>query len=346
MQAIVFKRYGRPTDVLRLVDVPRPDPAPGEVLVKVHATAINDWDWAYVRGKPHIYRLMFGLRRPKVAILGAELAGVVEATGQGCLRFSAGDAVYGDLSEAGFGAFAEYVAVPESALAPKPPCMTYQQAAALPHAAMLAYQGLFDVGQIRRGDRLLINGAGGGVGTIGVQLAKPYASEITGVDSGAKLDMLLSVGFDRVIDYQQEDFTRRNERYNVILDTKTTRPPRHHLRALASGGRYVSVGGQVPRLLQTLALGPVVRRLSGKTTRIVALKANKDLAQINERFESSGLRFVIDGPYPLAEVPHALQHFGEAKHLGKVVITVAQAPSAASPGRRRSRFAPAAGERS
>ncbi len=322
MKAIILTRYGSP-DVLQLEEMAKPEPGDDEVLVKVRATAVNDWDWCFVRGRPYIYRLLFGLVSPKVAVLGAEVAGIVEATGNGATKFQPGDHVYGDISEAGFGGFADYVCVREDALVRKPPGMTFQQAAALPHAAMLALQSLVDVGQIRQGERVLINGAGGGVGTIGVQIAKQYGAEVTGVDNALKLDTLGSMGFDHVIDYQREDFTRNKQRYDLILDTKTNRSPFRYLRSLKPGGRYVTVGGRLPRLLQAFCMGPLISRVSGKHVRIVALKPNKDLGYVNDLFETNGLECVIDGPYQLSDVPQAVQRFGEAKHVGKVVITVA-----------------------
>jgi NADPH:quinone reductase-like Zn-dependent oxidoreductase len=323
MKAIVFTRYGSP-DVLRLEDVAKPDPGDGEVLVKVRATAVNDWDWCFVRGKPYIYRLMFGLIRPRVSVLGAEVAGTVEAVGDGATKFQPGDQVYGDISETGLGGFAEYVCVPEDSLIRMPQGMTFEQAAALPHAAMLALQGLVDIGRIRRGERVLINGAGGGVGAIGVQIAKQYGAEVTGVDSAPKLDALRSMGFDHVIDYRREDFTRNGQRYDLILDTKTNRSTFRYLRSLNSGGRYVTVGGNLPRLLQALCMGPLVSRFSGKRVRVVGLKPNKDLGYVNDLFERNGLRCVIDGPYRLSDIPQAVQRFGEAMHIGKIVITVEQ----------------------
>jgi NADPH:quinone reductase-like Zn-dependent oxidoreductase len=323
VKAIVLTRYG-PPEALRLEELPRPDPGPGQVLVKVRTSAVNDWDWGFVRGVPRIYRLMMGLLRPRVSVLGAEVAGTVEAVGPGATRFRPGDDVYGDVSEAGFGGFAEYLCVAEGALAPKPPAMTFEEAAAIPHAAGLALQGLVDVGRIRPGERVLINGAGGGVGTLGVQIARRRgAVEVTGVDSGPKLGSMRAAGFDHVVDYTREDFTRNGRRYDLILDTRTTRSPFRYLRSLGPGGRYVTVGGHLPRLLQTLLLGPLVRRLAGKDLRVVALKPNKDLELVSAMFEEGGLRCIIDGPYPLREVPRAVRRFGEARHLGKVVITVA-----------------------
>lgn len=322
MNAIVVTRYGSP-EVLQLKEVAKPEPGDKEVLIKVRATAVNDWDWCYVRGKPYLYRLMFGLAKPRVTVLGAEVAGTVEAAGTRVTKFQPGDHVYGDISEAGFGGFADYVCVREDALIRKPPDMTFEQAAALPHAAMLALQGLVDVGQIRHGDSVLINGAGGGVGTIGVQIAKQYGAEVTGVDRAFKLDKLRDLGFDHVIDYRQNDFTRNGRRYDLILDTKTSRSPFRYLHSLKPRGRYVTVGGYLPRLLQAFCMGPLIARTTGKHVRVVGLKPNKDLSYVNDLFESRGLECVVDGPYPLSDVPQAVQRFGEARHVGKIVITVA-----------------------
>ena len=321
MKAIVLTRFGSP-DVLQLQEVSRPDPLDDEVLLKVHATAVNDWDWSFMRGRPWVLRLIFWLFKPRVKILGAEVAGRVEAVGKNVKRFKPGDEVYGDISESGFGGFAEYVAVPEDALAPKPATMTFQEAAALPHASMLAVQGLIDEGQIHEGKKLLINGAGGGVGTFGVQIAKLYGVETTGVDSGAKLDLLRSVGFDHVIDYEREDFTKNGQRYDLILDTKTNRSPFTYARSLNPDGRYVTVGGHLDRLLQTLCLKPWISLFSKKHMRIVGLKPNKDLSYVNELFEDGKLKCVIDGPFELSKTPQAVRYFGEGKHKGKVVIAV------------------------
>ena len=321
MKAIVLTHYG-PPGVLQLQEINKPEPTHGEVLVKVCATAVNDWDWCFVRGKPYIYRLMFGLTKPKVRVLGAEVSGTVEAVGNGVRRFKLGDDVYGDVSEAGFGAFAEYVCVREDALALMPPGMPFEQAAAIPHAAMLALQGLVDVGRIQKGERILINGAGGGVGTFGVQIAKQYGAEVTGVDRESKLDTLRAVGFDHVIDYQQQDFTRNGQRYDLILDAKTTRSPFSFLRSLNPGGRYVTVGGHVPRMLQIFCMAPLISRVTGKQVQVVALKPNRGLDYMNDLFESKGLECVIDGPYPLSDVARAVQRFGDADHVGKIVISV------------------------
>lgn len=322
MNAFVLKTYGSPAS-LELQEVPKPAVAEDEVRVKVRATAINDWDWTFVRGVPWAYRPFLGLLIPKVKILGAEVAGEVEAVGKRVRKLRVGDSVYGDISGAGFGAFAEYVSVRETALTPKPPRMSFEEAAAIPHAALLAYQGLVELGAIRDGQKVLINGAGGGVGTLGVQIAKQHDVEVTGVDSGEKLDLLRSVGFDRVIDYRQEDFTRNAARYDLILDTKSDRSVFAYRRALAPGGTYVTVGGQTARLLQTLFVGKGLSWIGGRRLRVLALAPNRGLEQMSQLYEAGKLKCVIDGPYPFSDIPRAIQYFGEARHQGKVVISLA-----------------------
>ena len=326
MKAIVLTKYGSP-EVLQLREVAKPTPQDDEVLIKVHATSINDWDWGLMRGKPFYIRLLCGLLKPKITIPGVDIAGQVEAVGRNVKQFQPGDEVYGDLSECGFGGFAEYVCAHENALALKPARMTFVEAAAIPHAAMLTIQGLRDKGQIQPGQTLLINGAGGGVGTFAVQLAKSIGVEVTGVDSSGKLNMMRSMGFDHVIDYTQEDFTKNGQCYDLILDTKTNRSTFDYARALSPQGIYVTVGGTTTRLFQALFLGPTIRIFSNKDIRIVALKPNKDLPYMNELFEAGKVKPVIDGPYSLSEVPEAIQHFGEGNHQGKVVILVIPAPA-------------------
>lgn len=322
MKAMVLTHYGA-ADALKLTDVEKPTPKAGEVLIKVHATSINDWDWCLMRGSPFYIRLLCGLLKPNIKIPGAEVAGQVEAIGQNVTKFQPGDAVYGDISECGFGGFAEYVCVPETALALKPESMSYIKAAATPHAAMLAVQGLIDEGQLQPEQTVLINGAGGGVGTLGVQIANEIGGDhVTGVDCASKFDSMRSVGFAQTIDYTQEDFTQRQQHYDLILDTKTNRSIFNYLRVLNPGGTYVTVGGSTPRLLQALLLGPIIRQLSGKNVRLVGLKPNKDSAYVNDLFEAGKLKPVIDGPYSLSEIPKLIQYFGEGKHKGKVVISL------------------------
>ena len=314
-------RYGTP-DVLELRDVAKPTPKADEVLVRVLAASVNDWDWGLLRGAP-VNRLFNGLYRPRVHILGGDIAGRVEAVGGAVKAFQPGDEVYGDLCMSGFGAFAEFACAPERCLARKPARMTFEQAAAIPQAGMLAVQGLIDVGRIRSGQKLLVNGAGGGVGTFALQIAKLYDVEVTVVDKPGKLDMLRAMGADHVVDYLAEDFTRSGKCYDLILDVKTNRSPIAYARALNPDGTYATVGGSIPRLLQALVLGPVLARLYHKHVRIVVLKPNKDLAYMNGLFEAGKLQPVIDGPYKLADLPEAFRLFGTGDHKGKIVVTMA-----------------------
>lgn len=320
MKAIFYTKYGTP-DVLELKEVDKPVPKDDEVLIKVYAASLNDWDLGLLEGD-FINRMLNGLSKPKIKILGSDIAGQVEAVGKDVKKFRVGDEVYGDLSGR-WGGFAQFVCAPETALALKPSQMTFEQAAAIPQAAMLAVQGLIDVGKIQSGQKILINGAGGGVGTFAVQIAKPYGVEMTGVDSGGKLEMLRSLGYDHVIDYTREDFTRNGQQYDLILDAKTNRPMSHYARALRPNGLYVTVGGSIPRLLQALILGPWISMTSKKQIAIVALKTNKDLTYMNELFEAGKVKPVIDGPYRLEDVPETFRRFGKGLHKGKIVITVA-----------------------
>lgn len=319
MKAIVYTKYGGP-EVLQLKEIEKPVPKDDEVLIKVHAVSLNDWDYGLLQGD-FINRMMFGLIRPKKTILGSDIAGRIEAVGKAVKKFKPGDEVYGDLS-GHWGGLAEYVCAVENALALKPAAMSFIEAAAIPQAAMLAVQGLIDKGQIKQGQKILINGAGGGVGTFAIQIAKLYGAEVTGVDSAAKLDMLRSLGFDYVIDYTKEDFTKNGQCYDLILDVKTNRSVFDYTRALCRNGIYVTVGGSIGRLFQALFFGWWIKLIHKKHIRIVALKLNKDLAYMNELFESGKVKPLIDGPYRLDEAPDAFRLFGKAAHKGKIVIEI------------------------
>ena len=319
MKAIVYTKYGGP-EVLQIKEVEKPFPKDDEVLIKVYAVSINDWDMGLLHGD-FINRMLNGLRKPKRTILGSDIAGRIEAVGKNISKFKIGDEVYGDLSGR-WGGFAEYVSTPEKTLALKPAAMSFEEAASIPQAAMLAVQGLIDRGKIHAGQKLLINGAGGGVGTFGVQIAKLYGIEITGVDSAVKLDMLRAMGFDHVIDYTKEDFTKNGQQYDLILDTKTNRSMFDYARALSPNGVYVTVGGSISRLFQALFLGPLISMIYKKHIRIVSLKTNKDLIFLNELFEAGKVKPVIDGPYKLGEFHEAFRIFDKAEHKGKVVITM------------------------
>jgi len=322
MKALVLTKYGSP-NAFQINDIAKPTPKENEVLIKIHATTVNDYDWCLMRGKPYIYRLMFGITKPKYPVPGMELAGVIEGVGENANLFSVGDAVYGDISDYGFGTFAEYICVNEKALTLKPSEMSFEEATSIPHAAMLALQGLVDIGNIQKQHKVLINGAGGGVGMLGLNIAKLYDAEVTGVDTGKKLEKMRAIGFDHVIDYKENDFTKNGQKYDLILDTKTSRSTFDYLRALSANGRYVTVGGHLNRLIEVLALKPLMSIFSKKSLHIVGLKPNKDLDYINTLYTDKKIQPVIDGPYELSEVPRLIQYFGEGNHTGKVVITLA-----------------------
>lgn len=321
MKAILLKKYGPPTD-LQVGDVPKPEPTDHQVLVKIHAAAINDYDWGMVRGRPLAYRLLFGLSKPKHLIPGMELSGTVEAVGDKVTEHQVGDAVFGDTSEYGFGTLAEYICIHEKALLRKPTHFSFEEAAALPHAYCLAYQGLVDSGQISKGLKVLINGAGGGVGSFGLQIAKLYDAEVTGVDTGEKLNRMKTLGFDHIIDYKQQDFTKLSDQYDLILDAKTTHGPFAYARVLKPGGKYITVGGTLGTLIQIALLGSFVKWLHKKQLGVLALKPNKDLDKIDQHFGNKKPVCVIDGSYSLDDVPRLIQYFGEGQHTGKVIISM------------------------
>ena len=321
MKAVVYQKYGSP-DVLELKEVEKPTPKDNEVLIKVHAASVNDWDWGLLRGKPFMNRLFFGLLKPKIKTIGGDIAGRIEAVGRNVKKFQPGDEVFGDLSGCGFGGFAEYVCARENALVLKPASMTFEEVAAVPQAAVLALQGLRDKGQIQPGQKVLINGAGGGAGTFAVQIAKSFGAEVTGVDSTRKLDMLRSIGADHVIDYTQEDFTKNGQRYDWILDFAAHHSIFDYKRALSPKGIYIMVGGSSARIFQTIFLGPLISMTGSKKMGILAHKPNKGLDFMKELFEAGKVVPVIDRRYPLSEVPEALRYFGEGHARGKVVITV------------------------
>ena len=318
MKAIVYSKYG-PPDVLQLKEVEKPTPKENEVLVKVHAASLNAADLDFLRGK-FINRLGWGLLKPKKKILGSDIAGRIEAVGRNVKEFQPGDEIFVDLFDFGFGAFAEYVCVPENALRLKPASMTFEEAATLPQSAIVALQGLRNKRQIQPGQKVLINGAGGGMGTFAVQIAKSFGAEVTGVDSTSKLDMMRSIGADQVIDYTREDFTKNGQRYDLILDFVAYHSIFDCKRALSPKGIYVMVGGSMARIFQVMFLGPWISMTGSKKMGILAHKPNKDLAFMKELFEAGKVVPIIDRRYPLNETAEALRYFGEGHARGKVVI--------------------------
>jgi len=321
MKAILLKEYGFPKD-LTIGDVPKPVPDDDEVLVRIQSASINDWDWGLVRGNPFVIRLFFGLKKPKISIPGVDISGSIEAVGSNVNSFKTGDEVYCDLSDSGHGGFAEYVCVTGNMLSRKPPTMSHNDAAALPHAGLLALQGLVEKGKVKPGQHVLINGAGGGVGTLGIQILKTYGVEVTGVDSGEKLDLMKSLGYDRVMDYKKVDFTDTGEKYDLILDAKTNRSVFKYARSLKNNGRYVTVGGVMFRLLEIVLLGWLLSFFSGKKLSVLFHEPNKGLDRISELVEKGELSPVIDGPYEFEKIPELIQYFGEGRHLGKIVVEI------------------------
>jgi len=320
MKAIVYTEYGPPSDVLELKEVEKPTPKDNEVLVKIYAASINDGDKSLVRGKPFFARLMgIGLLKPKNTIPGTDIAGQVEAVGRNVKQFQPGDEIFGDIGECGFGAYAEYVSVTENALALKPVNITYEEAAAVPQYAVVALQGLRDKGQIQPGQKVLINGASGGVGTFAVQIAKSFGAEVTGVCSTRNLDMVRSIGADHVIDYTQEDFTKSEQRYDLILDSVANRSISDYTRALSPKGSYVAVAFNPSALF----LGSLISMTGSKKVSQLSHKPNvKDLVFIKELIEADKVVPVIDRRYPLSEVADAMRYFEEGHPSGKVVLTV------------------------
>ena len=321
MKAIVYEKYG-PPDVLRLKEVEKPTPKEDEVLVKVHAASINYSDWHILRGDLLLRLMGNGLLKPKHKILGDDIAGRVEAVGVNVKQFQPGDEVFGISN---FGAFAEYVSVHENALALKPASMTFEEAAAVPVAGITALQGLRDHGQIQPGQKVLINGASGGVGTFAVQIAKSFGAEVTGVCSTRKLDMLRSIGADVVIDYTKEDSTQNGPRYDLIFAVGGYRSIFDYKLALSPEGIYVCAGGSSAQYFQGLLLGPLISMVGRKKLGSMYANPNqKDYVFLIELLEAGKVVPVIDRRYPLSEVPEALRYYGEGHTRGKVVITVEQ----------------------
>ncbi|MGD8584231.1 MAG: NAD(P)-dependent alcohol dehydrogenase [Chloroflexota bacterium] len=324
MKAIVFTEYGSP-DVLELKEVEKPTPREGEVLVRIHAAAVTFGDPAVVRGEPYIVRLWSGLRAPKVQIPGKEMAGMVEAVGQQVKQFKPGDEVYGDLSDCGWGAFAEYVAVPESVLAPKPANVSFEEAAAVPESARVALQGLRDKGGIQAGQKVLINGASGGVGSFAVLIAKAYGAEVTAVCSTRNLDSARANGADHVIDYTKEDFTQNGQQYDLILGCNGYHSLLDYRRALRPGGRYVATGGTMGQIFQAMLLGPLVSLAGDKTLGSLGevKQDREDLVVMKKLLEEGKVKPFIERRYRLSETAEALRYIGEGHAQGKVVITIA-----------------------
>ncbi len=323
MKAIVCEKYG-PPDVLQFKEVEKPTPKDDEVLISVHAASVNSRDWRLMRADPFFIRLMAGgLLKPKNKILGVDMAGLVEAVGSNVKQFRPGDEVFGYLSRYGGRTFAEYVCAVENEIALKPANLSFEQAAAVPLAAITALQGLRDKGSIQLGKKVLIQGASGGVGMFAVQIAKSFGAEVTAVCSTRNLDMARSIGADHVIDYKKEDFTRNGQCYDLILAANGYHPISDYLRALSPDGIYVVAGGSMLQLFQAALQGRRISKTGSQKTYVVSLvQSQKDLVFMKELLEAGKVVPVIDECYPLSKTAEAFWYFEKVHARGKVVITM------------------------
>ncbi len=317
MKAVQYTRYGGP-EVLEVVDIERPEPKPGEVLIRLHATSINLSDLEILTGTP-FYSRLFGLFRPRIHVLGSDVAGVVVAVGEEVADFKPGDAVYGDVLET-FGGFAEYACAPAKRLQLMPEGLSFELAAALPQAGCIAMQGIRDKGGVKSGDRVLINGGGGGSGTLAIQIAKRLGAEVTAVDNHRKLDLMRQAGADHVLDYETTDFIKSGDRYDLILDLVATRSVFACRRALKPGGRYLMVGGRMASIFQVLILGSLMSLFSSRKSGILAMQPNRDLDQLAAMVLNGELEVFIDRRFPLEETADALQYHADGKTLGKLIV--------------------------
>jgi NADPH:quinone reductase-like Zn-dependent oxidoreductase len=323
MKAIVQTEYGSP-DTLRLKEVDQPVVFDNGVFVRVHAASVNAGDWHLMRGSPFLVRFLFGgILKPKIKILGLDVAGRVEAVGKNVTQFQPGDEVFGDLSECGFGAFAEYVCATEAALALKPSTITFEEAATVPGAALTALQGLRDAGQLQSGQKVLIQGASGGVGSFAVQIAKAYGAEVTALCSTNKMDRVRSLGADHVIDYTQVDVTQSGQRYDLIFNAAAYRSVFDYSPILAPQGTYILIGGSTARLFQVMLFGALISRIIRRKVKFFAVRPNQaDLLILKELIEAGKISPCIDRSYNLSEVPAAIRRLEQRQVIGKVAITI------------------------
>ena len=319
MKAVVFEKYGGP-EVLELKDIPKPHPEKGEVLIKLKAASINDWDWQALRGIPLSNRTHFGLFNPsKIKVLGCDITGVVESVGPGVSGFRKGDEVFGDISGGKWGGFGEYITAAEKYLAVKPESISFEQAAAIPQSGVIALQSLRVPGRVKKGEHILINGAGGGSGSFTIMMAKSMGAEVTGVDNKHKQEFMLSMGADHVLDYMKADYTAQRIEYDRIIDHVLNRPLSHLRRAMKPGGSGLIVGGRTGPILKTFAFG----KIGKKKLSVLLLKPNtKDLDAIVRMVEEGVVTPSIDKVYPLERTGEGMKYFGEGRHRGKVVIRI------------------------
>lgn len=333
MKALRYLAYGS-LDEVEYTDLAKPTPKAGEVLVKIHAASVNAADWRMVKADPFLVRFMNGFAKPQNTLLGCDIAGTIEAVGANVTEFKPGDEVFGDIFNAGRGAFAEYAAVPEALLAPKPVNLSFEEAAALPLAGATALQGLRDVGKIQSGEKVLIVGASGGVGTFAVQIAKADGAEVTAVCSTSKVEMVRSLGADHIIDYKKEDVTKRDDRYDLILAANGYYPLAAYKRLLTDNGRYVAAGGKMGQLFEVMLFGKF-RSSNGKVlTNVAAQTRKQDLLELKKLAEAGKLKPIIEQQYPLHQGVDAIRHVASGHALGKIIITMTEnsAPASAPAG--------------
>lgn len=329
MKAVIYEAYGGPQE-LTLREVAKPTPKAKEVLVKLRATSVNLTDWEYLTGTP-AYARINGLFKPRKQTLGSDIAGVVEATGRDVTRFSPGDAVFGDILYTQ-GGFAEYVCAKESDLILKPDELSFVEAAAIPQAAVIALQGMRDIGRVQPGQKVLINGAGGGGGSFAIQIAKMLGAEVTGVDSAIKLELMRSLGADYVINYEKQDFTRNGQTYDVILDLVASRSPFACARALNPTGRYMVVGGPLRVILYVLIVGGLMSFFSKRKIGALGVQTGQDaLADVTNLITQGHITPAVEKTFPLDQTAEAIAYLGAGKSLGKVVVTILESVSDGAP---------------
>jgi NADPH:quinone reductase-like Zn-dependent oxidoreductase len=323
MKAIVYTKYGTP-EVLQLKEVDKPVPKENEVLIKVIASSVNEWDNGLIGGKGLLTRLLGGLFKPKNKILGADVAGIIETVGSNIKNFKPGDEVFGDIAGAGFGAFAEYVCTPEKMLAKKSPKMSFEQAAALPQAGLLAMQGIRFKKPLQTGQHLLINGAGGGVGPVALQYAKSIGATVTCVDKEEKFEILRSLGADELIDYRKTDYTKTGMQYDYILDVTARRSVHDYKRALKPNGVFAMIGGSMGWLLfQMMLIQPLLSKFTNKKLGIMGYHVNREgLDELTSLYEKGIIKPVIDKSFPLEKTTDAFRYYEQGGFKGKIVITM------------------------
>jgi NADPH:quinone reductase-like Zn-dependent oxidoreductase len=320
MKAVVYEKYGSP-EVHQLKEVEKPVPNENEILVKIHASAINSSDSTLTRGKPFLGRLWQGFLKPKNKTLGSDIAGQVEAVGSNIKEFKPGDDVFGDIGDIGFGGFAEYVTVSEKTIVLKPTNLTFKEAASIPQASVVALQGLRNHGQIKKGQKVLINGASSGIGTFAVQIAKSFGAEVTGVCSTNKIDMIHSIGADHVIDYTKEDFTKSRQLFDLIFDLHVSHSISEYKCALVPNGAYIACDFNPTSIF----LGPMISLFGNKKVKSYMAKLNtNDLRYIKELIETGKIKPIIDRCYSLNQIAEAINYYEEKHTKGKIVINIDQ----------------------